>query len=69
MTVLHLGRNSLTDIVWQCTLHKFVYLEEEFLTSMKTHIQYNYSWCIHAFLGLLGGGANAQEQLKLSFHF
>lgn len=66
MTVLHPGRNSFTEIVWQCTVQKLVYLEEEALTSMEIYIQYNYSWRIRAFLVL--SLTNTPEQLTMPFH-
>jgi len=65
MTVLHLGRDSFTEIVWQSTLQKLLYMEEETLTSMEINIQYNYSWRIRVFLGFF---FNAPAQLTLSFH-
>jgi hypothetical protein len=47
MTVLQLKWDSLaeyfTEIVWQSTLEELLYMEEETLTSMEIHIQYNYS--------------------------
>lgn len=67
MTVLHPGRNSFTEMVWQFTVYRLVYLEEETLTSMEIHIQYNYSWRICAFLVL--SLANTPEQLTMPFHF